>query len=168
MYTEISTRNPLYRCVGVVNGLSVPYQHGRHAYHEIGPHHKLLQRDSDVHGQVGELSGAHHDAVCVHGRAEKRDFSTLNNRSKIIFVGSVNGHDAADGKRADTDKYMDSVNRNMEHRAVVLHGHMERDTRADVAYNLGRSGVVGVPVYERRGGGHAAQLHRHVAISDHP
>ena len=40
---------------------------------------RLLRRDSDVHGQVGELSGAHHDAVCVHGRAEKRDFSTLNN-----------------------------------------------------------------------------------------
>ena len=129
---------------------------------------RLLRRDSDVHGQVGELSGAHHDAVCVHGRAEKRDFSTLNNRSKIIFVGPVNGHDAADGKRADTDKYMDSVNRNMEHRAVVLHGHMERDTRADVAYNLGRSGVVGVPVYERRCSGHAAQLHRHVAFPDHP
>ena len=129
---------------------------------------RLLRRDSDVHGQVGELSGAHHDAVCVHGRAEKRDFSTLNNRSKIIFVGPVNGHDAADGKRTDTKEYMDSVNRNMEHRAVVLHRHMERDTRADVAYNLGRSGVVGVPVYERRCGGHAAQLHRHVACPDYP
>ena len=129
---------------------------------------RLLQRDSDVHGQVGELPGAHHDAVCVHGRAEKRNFTVIHNRSKIIFVGSVNGHDAADGKRADTKEYMDSVNRNMEHRAVVLHGHMERDTRAYVAYNLGRSGVVGVPVYEGRGGGHAAQLHKHVAVSDHP
>ena len=129
---------------------------------------RLLQRDSDVHGQVGELPGSNHDAVCVHGRAEKRDFSTLNNRSKIIFVGPVNRHDAADGKRTDTKEYMDSVNRNMEHRAVVLHRHMERDTRAYVAYNLGRSGVVGVPVYEGRCGGHAAQLHRHVAVSDHP
>ena len=143
-------------------------QHGRHAYHAVGPHHKLLQCNSDVHGQVGELPGAHHDAVCIHGRAEKRDFSTLNNRSKIIFVGSVNGHDAADGKRADTKEYMDSVNRNMEHRAVVLHRRMERDTCADVAYNLGRSRLVGVPVYEGRGGGHAAQLHKHVAVSDHP
>ena len=129
---------------------------------------RLLQRDSDVHGQVGELPGAHHDAVCVHGRAEKRNFTVIHNRSKIIFVGSVNGHDAADGKRADTKEYMDSVNRNMEHRAVVLHGHMEWDTRAYVAYNLGRSRLVGVPVYEGRGGGHAAQLHKHVAVSDHP
>ena len=168
MYTEISTRNPLYRCVRVVNGLAVPHQHGRHAYHAVGPHHKLLRRYSDVYGQVGELPGSYHDAVCIHGRAEKRDFSTLNNRSKIIFVGPVNGHDAADGKRTDTKEYMDSVNRNMEHCAVVLHRHMERDTRADIAYNLGRSGVVGVPVYERRGGGHAAQLHRHVAASDYP
>ena len=168
MYTEISTRNPLYRCVGVVNGLSVPYQHGRHAYHEIGPHHKLLQRDSNVHGQVGELPGAHHDAVRFYGRVEKCDSAVIHHRSKIIFVGPVNGYDAADGKRADTEEYMDSVNRNMEHRAVVLHGYMERDTRADIAYNLGRSRLVGVPVYEGRGGGHAAQLHRHVAVSDHP
>ena len=80
----------------------------------------------------------------------------------------VNGHDAADGKRTDTKEYMDSVNRNMEHRAVVLHRHMERDTRADVAYSFRRSRLVGVPVYEGRGGGHAAQLHRHVAVSDHP
>ena len=129
---------------------------------------RLLRRDSNVHGQVGELSGAHHDAVRVHGRAEKRDSAVIHHRSKIIFVGPVNGHDAADGKRADTDKHMDSVNRNMEHRAVVLHRHMEWDTRADVAYNLGRSGVVGVPVYEGRGGGHAAQLHRHVACPDYP
>ena len=168
MYTEISTRNPSYQCVRVVNGLAVPHQHGRHAYHAVGPHHKLLRRYSNVYGQVGELPGSYHDAVCIHGRAEKRDFSTLNNRSKIIFVGPVNGHDAADGKRTDTKEYMDSVNRNMEHRAVVLHGYMERDTRADIAYDLGRSGVVGVPVYERRGGGHAAQLHRHVACPDHP
>ena len=129
---------------------------------------RLLQRDSDVHGQVGELPGAHHDAVRIHGRAEKCDSAVIHHRSKIIFVGPVNRHDAADGKRADTEEYMDSVNRNMEHRAVVLHRHMERDTRADIAYNLGRSGVVGVPVYERRCSGHAAQLHRHVACPDHP
>ena len=78
MYTEISTRNPLYRCVGVVNGLSVPYQHGRHAYHEVGPHHKLLRRDSNVHGQVGELPGAHHDAVRFYGRAEKCDSAVIH------------------------------------------------------------------------------------------
>ena len=168
MYTEISTRNPLHQCAYVVNGLAVPHQYGRHAYHAVGPHYKLLRRDSNVHGQVGELPGAYHDAVCIHGRAEKRDSAVIHHRSKIIFVGPVNGYDAADGKCADTEEYMDSVNRNMEHCAVVLHRHMERDTRADVAYNLGRSGVVGVPVYERRCGGHAAQLHRHVAISDYP
>ena len=78
MYTEISTRNPLYRCVRVVNGLAVPHQHGRHAYHAVGPHHKLLQRDSNVHGQVGELSGSYHDAVRFHGRAEKRDSAVIH------------------------------------------------------------------------------------------
>ena len=129
---------------------------------------RLLRCDSNVHGQVGELPGAHHDAVRFYGRVEKCDSAVIHHRSKIIFVGPVNGHDAADGKRTDTKEYMDSVNRNMEHCAVVLHRHMERDTRADVAYNLGRSGLVGVPVYEGRCGGHAAQLHKHVAISDHP
>ena len=129
---------------------------------------RLLRRDSDVHGQVGELPGSYHDAVRIHGRAEKCDSAVIHHRSKIIFVRPVNGHDAADGKRTDTKEYMDSVNRNMEQLAVVLHRHMERDTRAYVAYNLGRSRLVGVPVYEGRGGGHAAQLHRHVAFPDHP
>ena len=78
MYTEISTRNPSYQCVRVVNGLAVPHQHGRHAYHAVGPHHKLLRRDSNVHGQVGELSGSNHDAVCFHGRAEKRNFTVIH------------------------------------------------------------------------------------------
>ena len=119
---------------------------------------RLLRCDSNVHGQVGELPGAHHDAVRFYGRVEKCDSAVIHHRSKIIFVGPVNGYDAADGKRTDTEEYMDSVNRNMEHRAVVLHRHMERDTRADVAYNLGRSGLVGIPVYAGFSLCHAAEL----------
>ena len=114
MYTEISTRNPSYQCVRVVNGLAVPHQHGRYAYHAVGPHHKLLRRYSNVYGQVGELPGAHHDAVCVHRRAEKRDSAVIHNRSKIIFVGPVNGYDEKRCQCACSEEYMDSVNHYLE------------------------------------------------------
>ena len=54
MYTEISTKGTHYTDT---------------AYYGA---------NSNVHGQVGELSGSNHDAVCVHGRAEKRNFTVIH------------------------------------------------------------------------------------------
>ena len=117
---------------------------------------------------MGELSGAYYDAVCVYRRAEERDFTFVHHRSETVSVGPVERYDAQDSKCAYSDEYMDGVDCNLEHRAVVQHGHLERNTRAHVAYDFGRSGLVGVPLYERRSGSHAAQLYRHIAVPDHP
>ena len=129
---------------------------------------KPMWRDGNVYGQVGELSGACYDAVCVYRRTEERDHAFVHHRSETVFVEPVERYDAQDSKRAYSDEYMDGVYCNLEHRAVVQHRHLERNTRAHIAYDFGRSGVVGVPLYERRSGSHAAQLYRHIAVPDHP
>ena len=85
---------------------------------------------------MGELSGAHYDAVCVYRRAEKRDRAFVHHRSETVSVGPVERYDAQDSKRAYSDEYMDGVYCNLEHRAVVQHGHLERNPRAHVAYDF--------------------------------
>ena len=70
---------------------------------------KPMWRDGNVYGQVGELSGACYDAVCVYRRTEERDHAFVHHRSETVFVEPVERYDAQDSKRAYSDEYMDGA-----------------------------------------------------------